>query len=54
MIDMAERNERKRLSVARRRSALRSEGYRPVQLWVPDLRNREVRGACARFGSDSQ
>lgn len=48
MVDMAERNEKKRLSVARRRNALRSDGYRPVQLWVPDLRNLEVRGACLR------
>ncbi|MDY2647844.1 MAG: antitoxin MazE-like protein [Pyramidobacter porci] len=48
MVDVAERNEKKRLSVARRRNALRSDGYRPVQLWVPDLRNLEVRSACLR------
>jgi hypothetical protein len=29
--------------VARRRQALRAQGLRPKQIWVPDLRSPEVR-----------
>lgn len=35
---------------ARRRAVLRAQGLRPVQLWVPDLRNPEVQ---ARIRADA-
>jgi len=41
--------------VARRRAALRAQGLRPMQVWVPDLRDAEVRrqihDACQRIAS---
>lgn len=34
--------------VARRRAALRAQGLRPKQFWVPDLRDPKVREEIAR------
>ncbi len=34
--------------VARRRAALRAQGLRPKQVWVPDLRRPEVRERIRR------
>ena len=34
--------------VARRRAALRAEGLRPKQIWVPDLRSPEARERIRR------
>ena len=34
--------------VARRRAALRAQGLRPKQIWVPDLRIAEVREQIRR------
>ncbi len=34
--------------VAKRRAAMRAQGLRPIQIWVPDLRNPEVREAIRR------
>ena len=37
--------------MASRRERLRAQGLRPVQHWVPDLRNPEVREAtCQTLG----
>jgi hypothetical protein len=41
--------------VAKRRAALRAQGLRLKQMWVPDLRDPEVRreidGACKRIAT---
>jgi len=37
--------------VARRRAALRAQGLRPKQFWVPDLRRPEVRAQIRREAS---
>ncbi len=44
-----------RARVAKRRAALRAQGLRPKQVWVPDLRDPEIRQkiheACQRIAA---
>lgn len=38
--------------VAKRRAALRAQGLRPKQIWVPDLRDPQVREEVRRSGAE--
>jgi hypothetical protein len=38
--------------VAKRRAALRAQGLRPKQFWVPDLRDPRVRAEIQREGAE--
>ena len=38
--------------VAKRRAALRAQGLRPIQIWVPDTRAPGFAEECARQAAD--
>lgn len=42
MLTTAELNARNLRSVTKRRNALREAGFRPVQIWVPNVRDEMV------------